>query len=72
VFHVEANRFLHHMVRFLVGTMVEVASGRRPVSDIPTLLAAEANDRTSPPAPPEGLCLERVTYPRELYAEAAA
>lgn len=72
VFHVEANRFLHHMVRFLVGTMVEVASGRRPVSDIPTLLAAEANDRTSPPAPPQGLCLERVTYPRELYAEAAA
>ena len=71
VFHVEANRFLHHMVRFLVGTMVDVASGRRPLSDIPVLLASPANDETSPPAPPTGLCLEAVTYPADLYRVAA-
>ena len=33
-FHVEADRFLHHMVRMLVGTMVDIGLGRRPVSDI--------------------------------------
>src|SRR6266700_1838209 len=40
VFEIEANRFLHHMVRFLVGTMLDVASGRRPLSDVPKLLDA--------------------------------
>ena len=39
-FHVEANRFLHHMVRFLVGTMLDVASGRRPLASLAALLAA--------------------------------
>lgn len=67
VFEVEANRFLHHMVRFLVGTMVDVASGRRPVTDIAALLRAGDNLETSPPAPPTGLCLESVRYPQELY-----
>jgi tRNA pseudouridine38-40 synthase len=71
VFHVEANRFLHHMVRFLVGTMVEIAAGRRPAADLPALLSAPTNDETSPPAPPDGLVLEQVTYPSALYLEAA-
>src|SRR5262245_19764625 len=33
VYEVTANRFLHHMVRYMVGTMVEVARGRRPAED---------------------------------------
>ncbi len=67
VFDIEANRFLHHMVRFLVGTMVDVGLGRRPVGTIPTLLAASGNRGTSAPAPPQGLFLEQVTYPATLY-----
>lgn len=66
-FHVEANRFLHHMVRFLVGTMVDIASGRRPLEDMPHLLAATTNDDVSPPAPAHALFLESVTYPADLY-----
>jgi tRNA pseudouridine38-40 synthase len=66
-FHVEANRFLHHMVRFLVGTMVEIASGRRPLEDMPRLLVATTNDEVSPPAPAHALFLESVTYPDDLY-----
>ncbi len=66
-FLVEANRFLHHMVRFLVGTMLEQASGKRPATAISDLLAAETNDAVSPPAPAHGLVLERVSYPSELY-----
>lgn len=70
VLDIEANRFLHHMVRFLVGTMVDVASDRRPREEFNALLLAEANDEVSPPAPPGGLCLEQVTYPEALYLTA--
>ena len=68
-FTVEADRFLHHMVRFIVGTMVDIALGRRPPADFPRLLAATDNLAASPPAPPQGLYLEAVHYPADLYAE---
>ncbi|HEV8304924.1 MAG TPA: tRNA pseudouridine(38-40) synthase TruA [Gemmatimonadales bacterium] len=69
-FTIEADRFLHHMVRFLVGAMVDIALGRRPPSDFPRLLAATDNLAASPPAPPQGLYLVAVRYPADLYAEA--
>ena len=69
VFEIEANRFLHHMVRFLIGTMLDVASGRRPLGDVACLLGAADNREVSPPAPPHALFLDRVVYPRALYAE---
>lgn len=71
VFEIEANRFLHHMVRFLVGTMLDVATGRRPIADIPRLLASSDNSEVSPPAAARALFLDRVTYPAELYLEGA-
>ncbi len=67
VFEVTANRFLHHMVRFLVGTMVDVARGRRPRGTIARLLVAPDNRETSPPAPAQGLSLREVTYPAACY-----
>jgi tRNA pseudouridine38-40 synthase len=70
VFEIEANRFLHHMVRFLVGTMLDIATGRRPIGDLAQLLAAHDNSEVSKPAPPHALFLDRVTYPPELYIEA--
>ncbi|HTO72210.1 MAG TPA: tRNA pseudouridine(38-40) synthase TruA [Gemmatimonadales bacterium] len=66
-FHIEGDRFLHHMVRFLVGTMVDVALGRRPNSEMQTLLARTDNLATSPPAPPQGLFFVAAEYPAELY-----
>ena len=69
-FHITANRFLHHMVRYLVGTMVAVARGRRPLEDMARLLANEPGLETSPPAPPEGLFLTRVYYSPDELAEA--
>lgn len=65
---IAANRFLHHMVRFLVGTMVDVGAGRRPAGTVRSLLDATGNHDVSPPAPACGLYLERVTYPAHLYA----
>ena len=66
-FVIRANRFLHHMVRFLVGTMLDVASGRRDIDVISRLLEAGDNHEVSAPAPPYGLYLEKVEYPKELY-----
>jgi tRNA pseudouridine38-40 synthase len=67
VFEIRANRFLHHMVRFLAGTMVDAASGRRDPDSMRELLAASDNSRTSAPAPAHALFLEHVAYPRDLY-----
>jgi tRNA pseudouridine38-40 synthase len=61
-FDVTANRFLHHMVRYMVGTMVDVALQRRPASDIDRLLHDRGSLDTSPPAPAEGLFLSHVEY----------
>ncbi len=68
---ISANRFLHHMVRFLVGTMVEVGTARRSPGTIGLLLDATDNRSVAPPAPACGLYLERVTYPQHLYHAAA-
>jgi tRNA pseudouridine38-40 synthase len=67
VFEIEANRFLHHMVRFLIGTMTDIASGKRSIADIGALLSASTNDEVSPPAPAHALFLDVVRYPAELY-----
>ena len=70
VFEIEANRFLHHMVRFLVGTMADVAIGRRPLANFDSLLQAPTNDDVSPPAPAHALFLDVVRYPAEFYLAA--
>jgi len=62
-FHVAADRFLHHMVRMLVGTMVDIGLERRPVEEMTTLLTRDDNAETSPPAPPEGLYFVAAEYP---------
>ena len=62
VFEITANRFLHRMVRYLVGTMVDIARHRRAEEEMALLLSGETDLTTSPPAPPQGLCLTRVDY----------
>ena len=71
LFEIEADRFLHHMVRFLVGTMLDVGAGRRSLSDMGQILGSEDNALVSPPAPAHALFLERVEYPPELYLDHA-
>jgi tRNA pseudouridine38-40 synthase len=60
---ITADRYLHHMVRYLTGSMVDVARGRRPLEEMARLIANEPGLVTSPPAPAEGLFLHRVEYP---------
>lgn len=68
-FWITADRFLHHMVRFLVGLAVDIARGRRPLADLPRLLASSDNQQASPPAPPQGLFLVGVRYPAACYED---
>ncbi|HET6836548.1 MAG TPA: hypothetical protein VFH24_00830, partial [Gemmatimonadales bacterium] len=69
-FSIEADRFLHHMVRMLVGTLVDVGLGRRAVGDMDVLLQRRDNAATSPPAPAQGLYFVAVTYPPDLFNRA--
>lgn len=63
VFHITADRYLHRMVRYLVGTMVDVARGRRPLDEMAALVdRSDPELVTSAPAPPDGLFLVRVEY----------
>jgi len=59
----EATAFVKHMVRNVVGTLVEVGQGRRLPGSLPALLASLDRREAGPTAPPQGLCLEEVFYP---------
>jgi tRNA pseudouridine38-40 synthase len=59
---IEADAFMRHMVRVLVGTMLEVAGGRRTVDDFATLLEGRPRSAAGATAPPWGLYLESVRY----------
>ena len=66
IFHVKANRFLHHMVRNLVGLMVEIGSGEWTPDEVPGLLAARDRSGIGRMAPAHGLFLEEVDYPESF------
>jgi tRNA pseudouridine38-40 synthase len=57
-----ANGFLRHMVRSVVGTLLQVGRGRLGASDMATILASHDRSSAGPTAPPHGLYLERVWY----------
>jgi tRNA pseudouridine38-40 synthase len=61
-FKIEADAFMRNMVRALVGTMLEVSSGRRPVSSFTQLLEGAPRSAAGDTAPPHGLYLESVSY----------
>jgi tRNA pseudouridine38-40 synthase len=62
VYEVRANRFLHGMVRALVGTMVDIGRGYIPVSAMKEIMAAKDRRKAGMAAPPQGLFLEEVKY----------
>jgi tRNA pseudouridine38-40 synthase len=62
VFEIAADRFLHSMVRIVVGTLLEVGRRNRGVDTFTEVLEARDRRRAGPTAPPHGLCLEQVEY----------
>jgi tRNA pseudouridine38-40 synthase len=59
---ISADSFLHHMVRNIVGTLVEVGLARQPVRWVGDVLAGRDRRAAGPTAPPDGLYLLRVLY----------
>jgi tRNA pseudouridine38-40 synthase len=62
VFRVSADGFLYHMVRIMMGTIIEVGRGYMTPSDVKEALLAKDRSRMGPTAPPQGLYLNRVEY----------
>ena len=62
VYRVRGNGFLHHMVRNLLGTMLDIGRGYSPLDAIPAMLAARSRDAAGPTAPAQGLFLHSVDY----------
>jgi tRNA pseudouridine38-40 synthase len=60
-----ADRFLKHMVRAIVGTLVEVGHGKRAPESLKTILDARERTAAGRTAPPQGLFLVRVDYDEE-------
>lgn len=69
VYRIRGNGFLHHMVRNIVGTLVDIGRGSLTPGDVGTIMAARDRTRAGPTAPARGLYLHTVEYdPR--YADA--
>lgn len=62
VYEVTGNGFLRHMVRNMVGTLIEVGRGKLAPCDMPRILAARDRTQAGPTAPAQGLCLVKVEY----------
>jgi tRNA pseudouridine38-40 synthase len=62
LFEIEADTFMRHMNRVLVGTMLEVAGGQRTVGDFERLLTGRPRSDAGATAPPHGLYLASVRY----------
>ncbi len=62
VYRVRGSGFLHHMVRNMVGTLIDVGRGKLTAEMIPEILAARARAAAGPTAPAQGLFLHSVEY----------
>ena len=69
---IEAEAFLRHMVRALVGTMVEVGQGKRTLADFGRLLEGSSREKAGRSAPAHGLFLWNVRYRSAVRSVATA
>ena len=61
-YQITGTGFLRHMVRNIVGTLVDIGRGRRPAEDVAAILASRDRAQASATAPPHGLWLWQVDY----------
>lgn len=66
IYHIRANHFLYGMARSLVGTMIDVARGKRSLAEVEFSLSLKDRKLNSPLISPKGLILEKIYYPEDL------
>ena len=62
IFEIEAKSFLHHMVRNIVGTLVDVGLGKTTVNQFKEIIDAKDRTKAGPTAPPQGLYFIKTDY----------
>ena len=70
-FSVQANGFLYNMVRIMMGTLVDIGSGRRPADEVKRLLTTQDRREAPATAPPQGLCLVAIDYCQDPALDSA-
>lgn len=66
-FVVEANRFLRGMVRAMVGTLLDVGTGKTSIDDLKNILKSNDRSLAGRAVPAQGLFLEKIEYPEKIY-----
>lgn len=66
IFHIEANSFLPHQVRNTVGCLIRIGLDRMSQDEFHSIIESGKPGRAGPTAPPNGLCLMQVNYPRSF------
>ncbi len=66
VYQISANRFLHGMVRALVGTLIALGSGKITLREMEAIIQSKDRTRVPLTAPASGLILEKVIYPEPV------
>ena len=61
-FRIRGNGFLYHMIRIIVGTLLQVGNGKREPEDIRNILEAKDRTKAGPTVPAKGLCLKELRY----------
>lgn len=66
VFTIVADRFLRNMVRAIVGTLLDVGTGKNSVEDVNTIIKSGDRSNAGPSVPAKGLYLTQVLYPKTI------
>ena len=66
-FTINGNGFLYHMVRNIVGTLVEIGKNKYPPEDIYRIIESKNREEAGPTAPPHGLFLKEIFYPEKSF-----
>jgi tRNA pseudouridine38-40 synthase len=66
IIDIKANAFLHHMVRNIAGSLIEVGRGNQPIDWLGSLLLLKNRAKAAATAKPGGLYLVEVDYPEKF------
>lgn len=67
IFHITADRFLRNMVRAIVGTLIDVGTGKATIKEFIKIIESKDRRNAGPSAPAQGLFLTRVIYPKNIF-----